>query len=156
MSADTSGTSIIASSFDREERQLTLYGPATPDVFESILQTITYTNLAPDINVAVIEVDVHDGINNTIATITVIQGMMRRKRDAPAINKPLLQQQGPDGVHVITARDVKMTTEKREDKESTLRQPFLVIAFSSVGILLAMIVAFKTVHYKYYQPESVV
>ena len=87
IAADTAGTNVIADTFNQQERQLTLYGPESPDVFQSVLRTVIYTNLAPDINVAWIRVEVFDGINSTTQVVQVLQGVteMRKRRDVHMI-----------------------------------------------------------------------
>ena len=159
MTADTTGTGIIAGSFDREERQLTLYGPATPDVFQSVLRTVTYLNLAPDINLASIEVDVNDGINSTVESITVVQGVsMRRKRDATTtISDTILQPR--DVGHVISKRSIKEVTEQRkEESRPSMKShwPIFMVGLSSVAVLLAVVVIWGVVQHKTHGPKSVV
>ena len=138
MTVDTTGTDIIATAFNRELRQLVLYGPASPETFETVLRTIAYTNLAPDINVASIEVDVHDGINNTVERIAVVQGMMRKKRDtAVAVEEPLTQHHHRR--HVLSVSD---SSKEREELHGSLTVywPLVVIALSSLGIFIAVLV----------------
>ena len=120
IAADTAGTNVIADTFNQQERQLTLYGPESRDVFQSVLRTVIYTNLAPDINVAWIRVEVFDGINSTTQVVQVLQGVTEmRKR-----------------------RDVRMTEPEKTVKTSSvgLYWPFTIVAVSSIGILLAIVV----------------
>ena len=120
IAADTAGTNVIADTFNQQERQLTLYGPESPDVFQSVLRTVIYTNLAPDINVAWIRVEVFDGINSTTQVVQVLQGVTEmRKR-----------------------RDVRMIEPEKAVKTSSvgLYWPFAIVAVSSIGILLAIVV----------------
>lgn len=142
MSANTTGTSIIADSFNRQERQLTLYGPASPEVFQSVLRTVTYTTLAPDINLASIEVEVFDGINSTVESIPVVQGRMRRRRDTHFMDEPELQHAKPERRHLLYLRDENENTKEKEATASSLSfyWPFIVVALSSVGILLTIVV----------------
>lgn len=142
MTVDTTGTSILADSFDQQERQLLLYGPARPEVFQSVLQTVRYTTLAPDINAASIEVDVFDGINSTVETIDVVQGMMRRKREVREINEPKLQQAPIEDHHTVYPREDSKNTEEEKKTTSPLSSYwlFIVIAQCSVGMLLAIVV----------------
>ena len=79
--ANTTGTSIISSAFNQQERYLQLFGPASPETFQSVLQSVSYINLAPDINVDFIRVEIHDGINSTIQDILISHDTMRRKRE---------------------------------------------------------------------------
>ena len=138
MTADTLETDIIASSFDREQRQLVLYGPASPEAFEAVLQTITYVNLALDINLARIEVDVHDGVNNTVETITVIQGMMRRRRDVTTMAEEPASHLNQR--HILSAGEPKEETESVVKAGAATYWPLFVIALSSIGILVAILV----------------
>lgn len=142
MTVDTTGTSILANSFDQQERQLLLYGPARPEVFQSVLQTVRYTTLAPDINAASIEVDVFDGINSTVETIDVVQGMMRRKRDVHEINEPKLQQAPIEDYHTVYPREDSKNTKEEKKTTSPLSSYwlFIVIAQCSAGMLLAIVV----------------
>lgn len=142
MTVDTTGTSILADSFDQQERQLLLYGPARPEVFQSVLQTVRYTTLAPDINAASIEVDVFDGINSTVETIDVVQGMMRRKREVREINEPKLQQAPIEDHHTVYPREDSKNTKEEKKTTSPLSSYwlFIVIAQCSVGMLLAIVV----------------
>ena len=143
MTADTAGTSITIDPFDRQERQLILYGPAPPAVFESVLQTVRYTNLAPDINVDRIEVDVRDGINSTVESVTVIQGTMqqrRKKRNAPMLKEPVHQPELRR--HLLYLReDSELTKKERETTNGSLMGywPFMTVALSSVSMLLAIV-----------------
>ena len=136
MAANTTGTDVVASSFDREQRQLILYGPASPETFEAVLQTITYISLAPDINVARIEVDIHDGINNTLESIAVIQGTMRKKRDVAMATKE------PESQHFHNRHVLSVGDESEEVSSSFLGiyWPFAVITLSFIGILIAILV----------------
>lgn len=153
MQANTVGTSILANSFDQQERQLLLYGPAKPEVFQSVLQTVLYTTLAPDINVASIEVEVFDGINSTVETISVVQGMMRRKREVHEMNEPKLRRKREvhevnepklqiDDHHTVYAREDSKNTKEEKKTTSPLSSywPFIVIAQCLVGMLLAIVV----------------
>ena len=137
MSANTTGTPIIADSFDQQERQLTLYGPAEPEVFQSVLRTVTYLTLALDINIERIDVDVHDGVNSTVESVFVTQGVInRRKRDIPTLNEPVHQ----PSRRLLNYRDAS-ENEKRETSPSSLAfyWPYVAIALSSVGMLLAIV-----------------
>lgn len=140
MSANTTGTSIIADSFDQQDRQLTLYGPAVPEVFQSVLRTATYQTLALDINIERIDVEVHDGVNSTVESVTVTQGVMQRRKRAviPTLNEPAHQ----TGRHLLNYKDV--TSENVEERETSASSlafywPFIAVALSSVGMLLAAV-----------------
>ena len=52
------GTPVMALDFDESNRQLVLNGPASPDELQSVLRSLVYTNRAPDINTASIQVEV--------------------------------------------------------------------------------------------------
>ena len=54
----TSGTPVMALDFDESNRRLVLNGPASPEDIQTVLRSLTYTNRAPDINVASIQVQV--------------------------------------------------------------------------------------------------
>ena len=135
LTADTTGTRIIASPFNHEQRQLILYGPASPETFEAVLRTITYTNLAVDINVERIDVDVHDGISSTLESVTVVHGMRRRKRDTGTMAEEPVQKNSHKRNMVSTGE----TSEGKEMSHSS-HWPTGVIALSSIGILIAILV----------------
>ncbi len=59
--ADTSGTSVTALPFDEASRQLVLNGPAHPSDFTRVLRELFYLNLAPDINLDSITLEVSTG-----------------------------------------------------------------------------------------------
>ena len=138
ITADTAGTDIIASPFDQEHRQLILYGPASPEIFEGVLQTVTYTNMAPDINVERIDVEVHDGISSTTETITIVQGLMRRKRDVETV----AEEPVPQHLHHRNILSIEEQSDEREDSSSSISTywPLAVVALSSTGILIAILV----------------
>ena len=54
----TMGTSVTAVDFDESNRRLVLNGPASPEDIQTVLRSLVYTNRAPDINVASIQVEV--------------------------------------------------------------------------------------------------
>ena len=138
LTADTTGTAIVARPFNREQRQLVLYGPASPETFEAVLRTVTYTNLARDINVERFDVNVHDGIATTLGSITVVQGMMRRKRDAGT----MVDEAAPQNMHHRNIVSVGERNEEKEKSHSSLSSywPLAVIALSSIGILITILV----------------
>ena len=51
LEATTAGTSVTAVEFDVSSRQLVLNGPASSAEIQTVLQSLVYTNRAPDINV---------------------------------------------------------------------------------------------------------
>ena len=135
MTADTTGTGIVASPFDHEQRQLILYGPASPETFQAVLRTITYTNLAVDINVERIDVDVHDGIASTLESVTVVHGMRRRKRDTDTMAEEPVQK----NLHKRNIVSTGKTSEGKDTSHSS-HWPTGVIALSSIGVLIAVLV----------------
>ena len=144
MTTNTTGTSIIANYFDRQQRQLVLFGPASPEVFQSVLRTVMYTNLAPDINVASIRVEVFDGSDSTVESITVIQGTMRKKRSVATTitSEPDHQQAKQLRHHLLDRRDESKNVAEKEISATSLNfhWPFVVVALSCVGILLGIVV----------------
>lgn len=54
----TTTMSVMALDFDESNRRLVLNGPATPEDIQTVLRSLVYTNRAPDINVASIQVEV--------------------------------------------------------------------------------------------------
>lgn len=149
MTADTTGTEITASTFDRSQRQLVLMGPASPETFETVLRSITYTSLALDINLASIEVDIHDGINNTVESVEVVQGNMRRKREVTDehISSPQ-QQHFHQHRHVLAIGKEEEKENKNDMKQSdsgfvSFNWALVVIVLTCAGILIAILAAWK-------------
>ena len=132
ITVDTTGTSVIASEFNRQARTIDLYGPASPIIFQSVLQTVTYTNLNPDINVAAILVQVNDGIGSTTIEIPVTEGMMRKRRSI--VNRPIR--------HLLSITE---ETSKAEEKVSPNRDsfsfywPLAAVAVSTLAIAMAIL-----------------
>ena len=140
IAADTAGTNVIADTFNQQDRQLTLYGPESPDVFQSVLRTVIYTNLAPDINVAWIRVEVFDGINSTTEVVQVLQGVpeMRKRRDV-RMTEPDRRHSHP--LYVTENESEKPNKEKAVKTSSVgLYWPIAIVAVSSIGILLAIVI----------------
>ncbi len=64
--AETSGTSVTALPFDEAGRQLVLNGPTHPSDFTQVLRELLYLNLAPDINLNSITLEVSTGWNAVV------------------------------------------------------------------------------------------
>ena len=58
VTVDTAGTTVSAELFDVSSRQLVLRGPASPSEIQQVLRTLVYTNRAPDLNTASMQLQV--------------------------------------------------------------------------------------------------
>ena len=131
ITVNTTGTSVIASEFNRQVRKLDLYGPASPIVFQSVLQTVTYTNFNPDINVAAILVEVNDGIGSTIIEIPATEGMMRKRS---VVNRPRR--------HLLSIAEETSKVEEKVVPNSdsvTFYWPLAAVALSTLAIAMAIL-----------------
>ena len=81
LTADTSVAmaTIFSTDFDVTTRTIELIGPAPPADFEAVLRSLEYVNLAPNINVAAIQLQISDHINSSTVQVGVQQGMRRRR-----------------------------------------------------------------------------
>ena len=139
ITVNRTGTSITVEAFDPELRQLELFGPDSPSTFQSVLQTVTYLSLAPDINVAAIRVEANDGINSTAIEIPVFQNTMRKRRDVD-VKMPELHH-----LLSVTENNEKENENVKEDKSMaanslTFYWPLVAVALSTIAIAVALLV----------------
>ena len=86
LTVDTSSTtSIFTTGFNKATRRLELLGQASPEVYQSILQTLRYTNVVPRLYPDRIALNVSDGDHSVSASIPVVapgSSMGRRRRSS--------------------------------------------------------------------------
>lgn len=71
---------IFSTGYDKALRRLELLGQASPDDYQSVLQTIVYTNSVPRLYPERLVLSVSDGVHNITESIPIVSSNSRRRK----------------------------------------------------------------------------
>lgn len=138
LTADTSGIpEIFSSGYNKALRRLELLGQASPQDYQSVLQTLIYTNSVPRLYPDYFVLTVSDGVHSITESIAVVNGNSRRRRSTIS-HKHLymlrhLNSKAVDDTPIKTHKEI--AEKSKEAKHILLVIPTLIV-FVAVMIVL--------------------
>lgn len=148
LTADTRAIDISSPGYNKAVRTLVLEGEAPPEHYQSVLQTLVYTNTVPTLCPEDFVLTVSDGVHSTTKFIPVVKSNSRRRKSATS-NKHLyilrhLNSKTVDDTLIKTQKEEKS---KEEVKHVLLLIPMLVV-FAIVMTSLVIFSVWKKQHKK--------
>ena len=130
---------IFSTGYNRALRRLELLGQASPEDYQSVLQTLIYTNSVPRLHPDYLVLSISDGVHNITESIPVVSSSSRRRKSTTS-KRHLYMLHHLNSKAVVDSpveHEHKQIAEKSEEvKHTALVTPMLVV-FVAVTIAMA-------------------
>jgi len=139
LTADTSTVpEIFSTGYDKALRRLELLGQASPSDYQSVLQTLVYTNSVPRLYPEHLVLSVSDGEHNITETIPIVSSNNRRRKSVIS-KKHLYMLRHLNGK---TTTDTSINTNQKTVEKSKENNILLIIPVLAVFVVVIALVGF--------------